>query len=464
MQINNALKEVGLIAATQNQNQAQPQSGQSQSGFDLLFANASRNQSIDPTADMQNRNRDDDRGNRRSDDIRADRIERPDRVTRRENSNHRVNETTTTETPTVQDTSSSTSTQYEATSNEIEIDEEAAIINIAAVLQIPVEVVIELMNEQGMTAQDLLDTKAVTKFLQLALEAENPMALLTDPEFPEKFKAINEIMGELLQDAKAAQSVEVTAQVASQAQKSVAYAMNLEGLEVISEDGGLGIINEDVAKEIQSATSRIQTTHETSEQATEQQPQAGGGQTQDGTTSPLLADSNIIMDDQQGIDPMLNMNTPKVTVETQATRATTPAQAVNTADVIEQIMSQVKITQSSGGQFTEMRMTLRPDDLGDIVLRVLTQNGIVTAQFEAESQRVKEALESNFNQLRDALEEQGIAFSELSVSVRQDGDERANQFERERQRTLHRADTINGEEAQEESVSSLHNGVIDITA
>jgi flagellar hook-length control protein FliK len=85
---------------------------------------------------------------------------------------------------------------------------------------------------------------------------------------------------------------------------------------------------------------------------------------------------------------------------------------------------------------------LRPESLGDIVLRVLTQNGIVTAHFIAENQRVRETLENNFNQLRDALEEQGIQFSELSVSVRQNADDQQTLFEWGRQHARNRAENI----------------------
>jgi flagellar hook-length control protein FliK len=125
-------------------------------------------------------------------------------------------------------------------------------------------------------------------------------------------------------------------------------------------------------------------------------------------------------------------------------------------------MNQVKIT-NTGANFTEMRVTLRPETLGDIVLRVMTQNGVVTAMFEAENQRVKEALEASFNQLRDALQESGIKFTELTVYVRQDGEERASQFERAAQASRTRAEEVN-EAAEELLEISYHNGVIDVTA
>ncbi|MCL2216333.1 MAG: flagellar hook-length control protein FliK [Defluviitaleaceae bacterium] len=456
MKITDAFTGVGAVAANQNQVQ------NSQNGFDLLFADASRRHTIEITTDTQNRN--ENRGRSRSEESRANPANRPERTSRRENSspNTEAAAEATTETAVTQDTAPVA--QYEPAPDEAEINEEQAAESIAAIMQMPVEVVIELMGEQGITAKDLLDVKAVSKFLQEVLDVESPTALLTDPEFPEKYKAINEAMAGLLQEAEAeltltAQTTEAGAKAAQQAQKGVAYTAAPEGLEVLNENGQLIVTDETATEEVYANTTRAASSREASSATTEQQPQTGG-HVQEGPTSNLLVSDEVIPDDQQAIDLVPGADMAKAK-DVQAARLATPTQPVNTTDVIEQIMSQVKVTQA-GGQFTEMRMTLRPESLGDIVLRVLTQNGIVIAQFEAESQRVKEALEADFNQLRDALEEQGIQFSELSVSVRQDENERLNQFERERQRSRQRMETI--EEVPEEEITSYHNGVIDITA
>jgi flagellar hook-length control protein FliK len=99
---------------------------------------------------------------------------------------------------------------------------------------------------------------------------------------------------------------------------------------------------------------------------------------------------------------------------------TTPSY-VNATDVMEQVMAQVRLFAAEG--FAEIRMTLRPANLGDLTLRIATVNGLVTAQFAADNQRIKEIIESNFNHLRDVLQEQGVQVSELSVSVKQEGND-----------------------------------------
>jgi flagellar hook-length control protein FliK len=117
---------------------------------------------------------------------------------------------------------------------------------------------------------------------------------------------------------------------------------------------------------------------------------------------------------------------------------------------MNQVMTHMRA--NAGEQFAELKITLRPESLGDVTLRVVTQNGIVSAQFVAESQRVKEVLESNFNQLRDVLQQQGIRVSELSVSVGQDESEaQRNQLARAQQIGQRRLQRILSRSAVEEA-------------
>jgi flagellar hook-length control protein FliK len=78
------------------------------------------------------------------------------------------------------------------------------------------------------------------------------------------------------------------------------------------------------------------------------------------------------------------------------------------------------------GDKTEMAMELKPESLGKLQLKIVTEQGILTAKFVAESQQVKQILESNMQTLKDSLESQGFNVQGFSVSVRQDsnGDRR----------------------------------------
>lgn len=95
---------------------------------------------------------------------------------------------------------------------------------------------------------------------------------------------------------------------------------------------------------------------------------------------------------------------------------------INTSDVIAQIMEKLKV--SVKPDLSEVKILLRPEQLGEVSLKIATQNGIVTAQFIAESQKVKEIIESNFNQLRDMLSEQGVDVGALEVNVSNSDEEK----------------------------------------
>lgn len=87
-------------------------------------------------------------------------------------------------------------------------------------------------------------------------------------------------------------------------------------------------------------------------------------------------------------------------------------------EIISQVISKAKVVLS--GEKSEMTMDLKPDSLGKLSLKIVTERGMVVAKFEAESQQVKHVLESNMQLLKESLEKQGLCIQGLSVSVRQD--------------------------------------------
>ncbi len=86
-------------------------------------------------------------------------------------------------------------------------------------------------------------------------------------------------------------------------------------------------------------------------------------------------------------------------------------------DIISQVADKVKVLLSQ--EKSEMVVDLKPDFLGRLSLKVVTERGMVSAQFIAESQQVKEILEGNMQLLKDALEKQGFSVQEFNVSVGQ---------------------------------------------
>ena len=106
-------------------------------------------------------------------------------------------------------------------------------------------------------------------------------------------------------------------------------------------------------------------------------------------------------------------------IKVEKTEIRTPVQA---KEIINQVLEKAKVILT--GDKSEMVMDLKPDSLGKLSLKVVTENGIVMAKFVAESQQVKQVLETNMQLLKDSLEKQGMNVQGFSVSVRQDSQQR----------------------------------------
>ena len=95
-------------------------------------------------------------------------------------------------------------------------------------------------------------------------------------------------------------------------------------------------------------------------------------------------------------------------------------------EIIKQITNSIKTSIKT--DFSEIKLMLRPDFLGELSLKISTEKGVITAQFLAENQKVKEIIESNFNELKNILNEQGIQVSQLEVSVNDNQNKNSHSF------------------------------------
>jgi flagellar hook-length control protein FliK len=98
---------------------------------------------------------------------------------------------------------------------------------------------------------------------------------------------------------------------------------------------------------------------------------------------------------------------------------------VNKDDLFAQIVEKAKVSINHGNG--EMEVSLKPEHLGKLHLKISVENQLVTAKFVAESQQVKEVIETNLNQLRRNLQDTGIQVDQLMVSVGQHNNDGAFQ-------------------------------------
>lgn len=100
-------------------------------------------------------------------------------------------------------------------------------------------------------------------------------------------------------------------------------------------------------------------------------------------------------------------------------KAALPAEAVIRSNSLVEDMSNFvlgKLRIQNANGMTEARLTLNPESLGQVEVKLSMQNGQLVAQFAAHTTQGKDVLESQLSQLRAALQNQGIQVEKLEVT------------------------------------------------
>ena len=330
---------------------------------------------------------------------------------------------------------------------------------IAEAVYLPPETVYEQLYSIDVQPEELAEPHGANKYVQAYLEVESPAEVLTIPEYQEAVKQLTEAVSELLvADAKKptldmlTKLAGLVTQVDDENQMIITDAAS-EVAEVVSDTEGESLFEMPVQTEQSEQIVRNSNNRQegSSNSAVENQSQ----QVSYEEVAQVVPDTpEVLLNNAQTATA-----TPKVAPAVFAAQAAqvaaineiAQATRVDSASVMEQILTKVKTVAPEN--FSELKLTLRPEQLGDVSLRVAVQNGIVTAMFVAENQRIKEIIEQNFDALRDALEEQGIQVADLFVSVDAgDAESQMQQMlkaQQEAMRRLQRASGVVGEGAVE---------------
>jgi len=325
----------------------------------------------------------------------------------------------------------------ESTQNPVLSDEvkDELVEDVACALQITGEELLVVLVNLEMQLEDLAQTKNVTAVISEVLEAESPVELLGRAGVKEKYVEINEAVS-LAYEKAASEAVQTQGPVSMAVNQAegVIYTGNLEetvNLQVVSEEESFTFGTE---KELSAERIAGASQHQAGNEAN-----SGEGEN---NQNELFQNAEVEVNyaAQPATETQISTNTVTLNAETP--------QAAANREVADQIFEKIKVDIKPG--VSEITMSLRPESLGEVSLRIASENGIITAHFVAESQRVKEIIESQLNQLKDSLEEQGVNVSELSVSVSTGNSEQhMNEFLKERSKSQGRIANI---------LASLENG------
>lgn len=89
----------------------------------------------------------------------------------------------------------------------------------------------------------------------------------------------------------------------------------------------------------------------------------------------------------------------------------------DTQQIIDQIQKNMKNIRLANGT-QEIKMILKPEQLGEVNLKLALDKGGLTAKFVVQSEAVKEAIDKNLQTLKETLQAQGVEVKEIKIVVK----------------------------------------------
>lgn len=325
---------------------------------------------------------------------------------------------------------------------------------IADELGISEEDVLRAMEVLGLTAMELLQPENLTAVVLQASGESDPMALITNAGLSDALKNLNQFVSDIRNELQAAfhisdeQLGELLNQVQEQNEpEEIPAAVNDEA------DGltnGPQIVVEDFTggKEPEQLQERNATNEEPLNPAalkdgitvTKEQPAGDTGKETEQETKGEHGAQNQA--------PVLQNPEQSAQIRGAGQAETVPFAMQQTREIMNQILDYMKIQIKP--EMTQLEMQLHPESLGNVNVHIASREGVITAQFTAQNETVRAALESQIVQLRETFAEQGVKVDAIEVSVQ------ANGFRQEYEGSRERGDTA--EDDRKKAVRRIHLG------
>lgn len=251
---------------------------------------------------------------------------------------------------------------------------------------IPMEELEGLMQEMGITAQDLLSDATLNGFVMEIGGAEDVTELLTNGELYGKLQELMEAKSELVEEA--AGEFELSPKE---------FLEHIQEQPKGNEDSDLqGIAVTENSVEADQ-TVNVQSGRESQGKQEERRDESHG----DGGSGNLVL-QQIIQDNAEISLDAVQENVPRT-------------EGADTEMIMRQILDHMKVQLKP--DITSLEMQLHPASLGNLQVQLTSREGMVTAQFFAQNEAVKAALETQMIQLQESFEEQGIKVEAIEVAV-----------------------------------------------
>jgi len=325
---------------------------------------------------------------------------------------------------------------------------EQLIASIAEKMDVSEEDVLQAMEALGMTSVDLLNPEMLSQLVVTISGEDDMLSLVMDEELygnlnellqtadaikteltemlgiskeelPNVLEQVSNLMKDDIQTSDIQGINEKTDTNDNQIEQtdfntSVEAETSEKNKDVIVEVSGKVPTQSETQTEKTSVNANVEETPETEEtiekplESTTQQPGAQSKNTQEGYQESGHSFLQSLTETAAALNEQANVNAADASF-------TNALNAQDTESIMKQMVDYMKLHVSAN--VSEMEIQLQPASLGTVNLNIASKNGVITAQFTAQSETVKEALESQIVQLRENLDERGIKVEAIEVTV-----------------------------------------------
>lgn len=303
----------------------------------------------------------------------------------------------------------------EAVTKEVEEAAEKMVEEVAKQLGMTEEEVLEVLNSLNMVPTDLLKVENLQAVVLEATGEVDLSSFVTNEDLFTSLKnltqSLEEVIGEI-SDATGVSEAEVKEIFANlpdgkaaetdvlQSEEQTPVGMEAEDADMLEVEAADTEKKADVKADTteDGADVMLERSHETA--------QSGGtteGNAQNAAENPFTPNGQV------------------QTLQTNATQAMQTVEAPQSYFGEDTLRIMDQITDYMKGQVTdgvsELEMQLHPESLGNLHIKLTAKEGVLTAQFTAQNDIVKNVLESQMVQLKENFKEQGVTVEAIEVTV-----------------------------------------------
>jgi len=341
----------------------------------------------------------------------------------------------------------------EAKEKPFALPDEELLAELAALLGMPMQELAELLVELDIDLTEGLLPEQAVQLVQAAHNVSSPVELLWQSQAVQTLEQLSDLVNNHRHGGDAAETAEVdinsqyvTAQADVPDSPALSWAEMAQGAQMLDENASQLIVRgEGFVVEDETALTALEAKPEAivenadaeglnEETVTSVKTQAAAETTLSQASVTQSAASETDDSNPAPINSGMQGGELRDAQFAEIRETLTQNRTADTVEVVKQLVEQMKVEVKA--DTTELRLTLRPESLGEVTMRVITQNGIVTAQLYAESQRVKEAIEASLNDLKDTLTGKGLQIAEIAAYVAEDNDGRGSGWNGRSGRTL----------------------------